>query len=146
MIRIFLLLFIFQSSFSQDLQSKDYFKNLTSKERKIIVDKGTERPYTGKYNNHYKKGTYVCKACSNPLFKSNTKFDSKCGWPSFDKEIEGSVVKIPDYSLGMKRTEIVCSKCKGHLGHVFYGERFTKENTRHCVNSMSLIFISKNEN
>ena len=141
MIRVFLLLFIFQSSFSQDLQSKDYFKNLTSKERKIIVDKGTERPYPGKYNNHYKKGTYVCKACSNPLFKSNTKFDSKCGWPSFDKEIEGSVIKIPDYSLGMKRTEIVCSKCKGHLGHVFYGERFTKENTRHCVNSISLDFI-----
>ena len=145
MIRVFLLLFIFQSSFSQDLQSKDYFKNLTSKERKIIVDKGTERPYTGKYNNHYKKGTYVCKACSNPLFKSNTKFDSKCGWPSFDKEIEGSVIKIPDYSLGMKRTEIVCSKCKGHLGHVFYGERFTKENTRHCVNSISLIFIEDSD-
>ena len=145
MIRIFLTLFIFQSSFSQDLQSKDYFKNLTSKERKIIVDKGTERPYTGKYNNHYKKGTYVCKACSNPLFKSNTKFDSKCGWPSFDKEIEGSVIKIPDYSLGMKRTEIVCSKCKGHLGHVFYGERFTKENTRHCVNSISLNFIQDSD-
>ena len=140
-----MLLFIFQSSFSQDLQSKDYFKNLTSKERKIIVDKGTERPYTGKYNNHYKKGTYVCKACSNPLFKSNTKFDSKCGWPSFDKEIEGSVIKIPDYSLGMKRTEIVCSKCKGHLGHVFYGERFTKENTRHCVNSISLNFIEDSD-
>ena len=145
MIRIFLLLFIFQSSFSQDLQSKDYFKKLTSKERKIIVDKGTERPYTGKYNNHYKKGTYVCKACSNPLFKSNTKFDSKCGWPSFDKEIEGSVIKIPDYSLGMKRTEIICSKCKGHLGHVFYGERFTKENTRHCVNSISLNFIEDSD-
>ena len=145
MIRVFLLLFIFQSSFSQDLQSKDYFKNLTSKERKIIVDKGTERPYTGKYNNHYKKGIYVCKACSNPLFKSNTKFDSKCGWPSFDKEIEGSVIKIPDYSLGMKRTEIVCSKCKGHLGHVFYGERFTKENTRHCVNSISLNFIEDSD-
>ena len=145
MIRIFLLLFIFQSSFSQDLQSKDYFKYLTSKEKKIIVDKGTERPYTGKYNNHYKKGTYVCKACSNPLFKSNTKFDSKCGWPSFDKEIEGSVIKIPDYSLGMKRTEIVCSKCKGHLGHVFYGERFTKENTRHCVNSISLNFIEDSD-
>ena len=145
MIRIFFLLFIFQSSFSQDLQSKDYFKNLTRKERKIIVDKGTERPYTGKYNNHYKKGTYVCKACSNPLFKSNTKFDSKCGWPSFDKEIEGSVIKIPDYSLGMKRTEIVCSKCKGHLGHVFYGERFTKENTRHCVNSISLNFIEDSD-
>ena len=145
MIRIFFLLFIFQSSFSQDLQSKDYFKNLTSKERKIIVGKGTERPYTGKYNNHYKKGTYVCKACSNPLFKSNTKFDSKCGWPSFDKEIEGSVIKIPDYSLGMRRTEIVCSKCKGHLGHVFYGERFTKENTRHCVNSISLNFIEDSD-
>ena len=145
MIRIFLLLFIFQSSFSQDLQSKDYFKNLTRTERKIIVDKCTERPYTGKYNNHYKKGTYVCKACSNPLFKSNTKFDSKCGWPSFDKEIEGSVIKIPDYSLGMKRTEIVCSKCKGHLGHVFYGERFTKENTRHCVNSISLNFIEDSD-
>ena len=145
MIKIFLLLFIFQSSFSQNLQSNDYFKNLTSKERKIIVDKGTERPYTGKYNNHYKQGIYVCKACSNPLFKSNTKFDSKCGWPSFDKEIEGSVIKIPDYSLGMKRTEIVCSKCKGHLGHVFYGERFTKENTRHCVNSISLNFIEDSD-
>ncbi|MDC3115377.1 methionine-R-sulfoxide reductase [Bacteroidota bacterium] len=145
MIRIFILLFFFQSSFSQDLQSKDYFKNLTSKERKIIVDKGTERPYTGKYNNHYKKGTYICKACSNPLFKSNTKFDSKCGWPSFDKEIEGSVIKIPDYSLGMKRTEIICSKCKGHLGHIFYGERFTKENTRHCVNSISLNFIEDSD-
>ena len=145
MIRIFLLLFIFQSSFSQDLQSKDYFKNLTSKERKIIVDKGTERPYTGKYNNHYRKGTYVCKACSNPLFKSSTKFNSKCGWPSFDKEIEGSVIKIPDFSLGMKRTEIVCSRCKGHLGHVFYGERFTKENTRHCVNSISLNFIEDSD-
>ena len=145
MIRVFLLLFIFQSSFSQDLQSKDYFKNLTSKERKIIVDKGTERPYTGKYNNHYKKGTYVCKACSNPLFKSNTKFDSKCGWPSFDKEIEGSVIKIPDYSLGMKRTEIVCSKCIGHLGHVFFGERVTKEITRHCVNSISLKFIEDSD-
>ena len=145
MIKIFMLLFIYQSSFSQDLQSNDYFKNLTRKERKIIVDKGTERPYTGKYNNHYKKGTYVCKACSNPLFKSNTKFDSKCGWPSFDKEIEGSVIKIPDYSLGMKRTEIVCSKCKGHLGHVFYGERFTKENTRHCVNSISLNFIEDSD-
>ena len=145
MIRIFFLLFIFQSSFSQDLQSKDYFKNLTSKERKIIVDKGTERPYSGKYNNHYRKGTYVCKACSNPIFKSNTKFDSKCGWPSFDKEIEGSVIKIPDYSLGMKRTEIVCSRCKGHLGHVFYGEKFTKENTRHCVNSISLNFIEDSD-
>ena len=145
MIRTFFLLFIFQSSFSQDLQSKDYFKNLTSKERKIIVGKGTERPYTGKYNNHYKKGTYVCKACSNPLFKSNTKFDSKCGWPSFDKEIEGSVTRIPDYSLGMKRIEIVCSRCKGHLGHVFYGERFTKENTRHCVNSISLNFIEDSD-
>ena len=145
MIRIFFLLFIFQSSFSQDLQSKDYFKNLTSKESKIIVDKGTERPYSGKYNNHYRKGTYVCKACSNPLFKSNTKFDSKCGWPSFDKEIEGSVIKIPDYSLVMTRTEIVCSRCKGHLGHVFYGEKFTKENTRHCVNSISLNFIEDSD-
>ena len=145
MIRIFLLLFIFQSSFSQDLQSKDYYKNLTTKETNIIVHKCTEIPYTGKYNKHYKKRTYVCKACSNPLFKSNTKFDSKCGWPSFDKEIEGSVIKIPDYSLGMKRTEIVCSKCKGHLGHVFYGERFTKENTRHCVNSISLNFIEDSD-
>ena len=141
MIRIFLFLFIVQSSYSQDLQSKDYFKNLTSKERKIIVNKGTERPYTGKYNNHYKKGTYLCKACSNPLFKSDTKFDSKCGWPSFDKEIEGAILKIPEFSLGMKRTEIVCSKCKGHLGHVFYGEKFTKEDTRQCVNSISLNFI-----
>lgn len=145
MIRIILLLFICQSSFSQDSPSIDYFENLTNKERKIIVEKGTEKPYTGKYNNHYKKGTYACKACSNPLFKSATKFNSKCGWPSFDKEIEGSVLKIPDYSLGIKRTEIVCSKCKGHLGHVFYDEGFTKENTRHCVNSISLNFIESSD-
>ena len=124
--------------------NKDFKQKLTEKEIEIIVKKGTEKPFSGKYNDFYEKGLYVCKACENPLFKSEDKFDSSCGWPSFDNEIQGSIKKIPDYSLGRIRTEIICANCNGHLGHVFEGENFTEKNIRHCVNSISLKFI-KNE-
>ena len=120
---------------------KKYLKKLTPEEIEVIVNKGTERPYSGKYNDFYKEGLYLCKACDNPLFYSNDKFNSNCGWPSFDDEIKGSIKRIPDYSLGKVRTEIICSNCNGHLGHVFEGENFTEKNIRHCVNSISIKFI-----
>ena len=120
---------------------KNYFEKLSPKEIEVIVKKGTERPYSGTYNDFYKEGLYVCKACDNPLFYSNDKFNSNCGWPSFDDEIKGSIIRIPDYSLGKVRTEIICSNCNGHLGHVFEGENFTEKNIRHCVNSISIKFI-----
>ncbi|MEC8537402.1 MAG: methionine-R-sulfoxide reductase [Bacteroidota bacterium] len=120
---------------------KKYLKKLTPEEIEVIVKKGTERPYSGKYNDFYKEGLYVCKACDNPLFYSDDKFNSNCGWPSFDDEIKGSIKRIPDYSLGRVRTEIICSNCNGHLGHVFEGENFTEKNIRHCVNSISIKFI-----
>ena len=120
---------------------KKYLKKLTPEEIEVIVKKGTERPYSGTYNDFYKEGLYVCKACDNPLFYSNDKFNSNCGWPSFDDEIKGSIKRIPDYSLGKVRTEIICSNCNGHLGHVFEGENFTEKNIRHCVNSISIKFI-----
>ena len=130
-------------SFSQQkIKNKKYFSDLTSEEYRIIVLKGTEKPYSGTYNNHFDEGVYICKACNNPLFKSNSKFKSNCGWPSFDDEIKGSIIRVPDNSLGMKRIEICCSNCKGHLGHVFKGEGFTKKNIRHCVNSLSIKFIN----
>lgn len=122
--------------------SENYFKNLTPEERKIIVDKGTEAPFTGEYDNFYEAGTFVCRACNNPLYSSSDKFDAGCGWPSFDKVKDGSIKKIPDFKLGYERTEIVCANCDGHLGHVFFGENLTPENTRHCVNSISVRFIA----
>jgi len=130
---------------SQD-QKKNYFEKLSSKEIEVIVNKGTERPFSGKYNDFYENGLYVCKACENPLFYSKDKFNSNCGWPSFDDEIENSIVRVQDFSLGRVRTEILCSKCNGHLGHVFEGEGFTEKNIRHCVNSISLKFIKDEKN
>ena len=128
---------------AQEIKTKNYFDDLSIKERKVIVEKGTEQAWTGEYNKFFEKGLYVCRACNNPLYNSNSKFRSNCGWPSFDDEIKGAVIRIPDYSLGMKRVEICCSNCKGHLGHVFEGERLTQKNIRHCVNSVSIRFIAK---
>lgn len=122
--------------------SEDFYTNLSPEERKIIVDKGTEAPFTGEYNEFFDAGLFICRACKTPLYESNTKFNAGCGWPSFDDELEGAVVRKEDFSAGRIRTEICCSKCDGHLGHVFEGEQITEKNTRHCVNSLSIQFKS----
>jgi len=112
---------------------------LTPQEQAIIIKKGTEPPFSGKYDDFYKPGIYVCRQCNNPLFSSRAKFNAKCGWPSFDDHFKQAVIRLPDTD-GI-RTEIKCAKCEGHLGHVFQGEHLTAKNTRHCVNSLSLKFI-----
>lgn len=111
---------------------------LTLEEQRIILQKGTEAPFSGEYCNHFEKGIYLCKQCDNPLFHSEAKFKSNCGWPSFDDCIEGSVQQSLD-SDG-RRIEITCKKCGGHLGHVFFNEGYTQKNTRHCVNSLAVKF------
>ncbi len=129
-------LFIFINMNGQD---KKQFNSLTAYEKSVIISKGTERAYTGKYTDNKESGTYVCRQCGEALYASDSKFDSNCGWPSFDDEIDGAVKRITDAD-GM-RTEIVCASCDAHLGHVFLGEGFTSRDTRHCVNSVSMDFV-----
>lgn len=120
-------------------QEKLQYYDLTKAESYVINNKGTESPFTGKFTKYTGKGTYVCKKCGAALYHSSDKFDSECGWPSFDDEIKGAVLRYPDAD-GM-RTEIVCTSCGAHLGHVFTGEKLTAKNVRHCVNSVSLDFV-----
>ncbi|KAJ3111733.1 Peptide methionine sulfoxide reductase B2, chloroplastic [Phlyctochytrium bullatum] len=125
-------------------KSEDEWRAVLNKEQfRILREKGTEAPGTGEYNHHFDDGTYACAACNAPLYKSTTKFDSGCGWPAFFDAIPGAITRHEDRSYGMVRTEITCTRCGGHLGHVFKGEAITQKystNERHCVNSVSLTF------
>lgn len=131
------------SKYKFEKTEAEWQKELSEEQYKILRQKGTERPFTGEYNLHFENGTYHCAGCNQKLFESSSKFDSHCGWPSFDESIKGTVEYVLDKTLGMMRTEIVCSNCGGHLGHVF-NDGPTDTGTRYCVNSMSINF-DKNE-
>ncbi len=120
------------------------YNKLTSQEKEIIENKGTEAPFSGEYDDFYKDGTYICKRCNAPLFSPQTKFDAGCGWPSFDSEFPNSLQRLPD--ADGERTEIQCSNCHAHLGHEFTGEHLTEKDVRYCVNSLSITFIPKDQN
>lgn len=119
------------------------YNELTEAEKRVILYKGTDRPFTGEYTDNFENGVYICRQCNNPLYRSEDKFHSNCGWPSFDDEIDGAVKRVPD--ADGRRVEIICNNCQGHLGHVFLGEGFTDKETRHCVNTTSLVFIPSDE-
>ncbi|MFA6426606.1 MAG: bifunctional methionine sulfoxide reductase B/A protein [Phycisphaerae bacterium] len=124
-------------------EQKTMYKNLTAQEERVIIHKETEPPFSGAYYNNHRKGLYLCKQCGKALFESSSKFESECGWPSFDDQIAGAVIKQKDAD-GI-RTEIICGNCGGHLGHIFSGENFTPKNTRYCVNSISMDFIENGQ-
>ena len=119
--------------------TNENYNALNSEERYVIEHKGTERPFTGEYDDFYEEGLYICRKCNAELYRSVDKFDAHCGWPAFDKEVEGAVTRLPDPDG--RRIEVECANCGGHLGHVFMGEGFTPTNARHCINSISMKFI-----
>ena len=123
----------------RDDMTNENYNSLNAEERYVIEHKGTERPFTGEYDDFYEEGCYICRKCNAELYRSVDKFDAHCGWPAFDKEIAGAVTRMPDPDG--HRTEVECANCGGHLGHVFMGEGFTPTNARHCINSISMKFI-----
>jgi peptide-methionine (R)-S-oxide reductase len=119
--------------------SEPKYNELSPEEKYVIESKGTEPPFAGDYDDFFGAGTYTCRRCNAELYRADDKFDAHCGWPAFDQEIPGAVKRLPDPDGS--RTEIECTKCGAHLGHVFLGERLTEKNTRHCVNSISMKFV-----